>query len=170
VKEVIIKVLKKIDVAVLMILFFLVYPCFGQSTAKQIWTKGVEYAAQGNFEKAKVEFEKVLEIDPSYESAKRFLKIINDVNEQRIKSKTVISYFKGLNFTEKKHWAEAIAEYKKVVDINPQFAEAYRSRGLVYAKKGQYDKAIADYTKAIELNPKDAWAYGNRAFAYIHKR
>ncbi len=47
-----------------MTFLFLAGPCFGQDTAEQIWTKGVEHAAQGNFNEAKVEFEKALKIDP----------------------------------------------------------------------------------------------------------
>jgi Tfp pilus assembly protein PilF len=68
-KKVVMKVLKRIDIAVLMVFLFLVGPCFGQNDAEQIWIKGVEYAAQGNFNEAKEKFEKVLKVDPSYESA-----------------------------------------------------------------------------------------------------
>jgi len=113
-------VLIRIGVMALMVLFLMVDFGFCQNTADQIWTKGVEYAAQGNFNDAKKEFEKVLKVDPSYESAKRFLIVIKDVNEKKIQSKTVIIYFKGRNFTDKKQFTEAIAEYNKAISNKPE--------------------------------------------------
>jgi len=162
------KAIKRVDVAVLMILF-LVNPCFGQNDAKQIWTEGVEHAAQGNFNEAKEEFEKALKVDPSYGSAKRALKVIEDALDQKIKSKTAIHLFQGIAYGIKGQWDESIAEINKALELNPRYGYIYVCRGLTYANKGQYDKAIADYTKAIEINPRSDIAYNNRGVAYAKK-
>jgi tetratricopeptide (TPR) repeat protein len=89
-----------------------------------------------------------------------------------------------INFTE------AIADYTKVIEINPNLAEAYCKRGDAYRNQrklsqtlsnflkvktnsndaiqdDQYQAAIADYTKAIEINPSFAAAYHNRGDAYF---
>ena len=108
----------------------MVRPSFGQDTAKEIWFSGAELAAQGDLIAAKQKFEEVLKIDPSRKSAKRFLKIIEDVGEQREKRKTAIYYFKGLVFAEQALWTKAIAEFSKAIHINPKFAVAYDNRGL----------------------------------------
>jgi tetratricopeptide (TPR) repeat protein len=60
----------------------------------------------------------------------------------------------------------AIADLDKAISLNPDYAEAYNSRGLTYRALKDYQKAIADYDKAIALNPKLALAYTNRGIIY----
>jgi tetratricopeptide (TPR) repeat protein len=142
---------------------------FDQNTAKQIYTKGTEYAGQGKFNEAKVEFEKTLKVDPYHDSAKRALEIIEDALEQKIKNTTAIHIFKGKTYGIKGKSNEAIVEYNKVIAINPRFAEAYYNRGNENRKKGQLGEAISDYTKAIEMNPRHASACNNRGITYAMK-
>ena len=137
--------------------------------AEQNWTKGAEYAAQGKFKEAKGEFEKALKIDPLYGAAKRALKVIEDVTDQKIKSNTAIHLFKGAAYAFKGQLNEAITEFSKTIEISPRFAYAYLGRGTAYAYKYQFDQAISDYSKAIEMNPRDADAYFLRGFAYFKK-
>lgn len=47
----------------------------------------------------------------------------------------------------------AIADFSKVIELKPDFAEACWERGLVYQKIGQEKKANADFKKAKELDP-----------------
>ncbi len=61
---------------------------------------------------------------------------------------------------------QAIYDYTKALDINPNLAKAYDNRGVAYAKQGFLDPAIADFTMAIANKPKDAEAYNNRGHAY----
>lgn len=63
--------------------------------------------------------------------------------------------------------AKAINDYTKAIEINPNYAEAYYSRGKVYDKQRNLPQAISDYTKAIEINPNYADAYDARGFAYF---
>ena len=64
---------------------------------------------------------------------------------------------------------KTIAEYDKVIRLDPKFAKAYINRGNAYQKNDDYDKAFADYDEAIRLDPKDALAYNNRGRAYESK-
>ena len=58
----------------------------------------------------------------------------------------------------------AIADFTKVLEINPQDAKAYNERGIAKNGLKDYLGAIADFTKAIEINPRDAYIYfDNRA-------
>lgn len=163
------KLLKRITVPILIALLVSTGLCLGQDTAKQNWTKGVEYAAQGKFKEAKVEFEKALKDDPDFVSAKRGLKVVEDVIDQNIDKKIAIHLFKGLSYDLKGQWDNAIDEYNKIIKINPRYAEAYYNRGLLYGMKGNEDQAISDFSKAIEMNPRDAGAYNNRGNAYFYK-
>ena len=42
----------------------------------------------------------------------------------------------------------------KVIELNPNHADAYYSRGAAKESLGKLEEAIQDYSKAIELNPK----------------
>ncbi|MDH3575521.1 MAG: tetratricopeptide repeat protein, partial [Desulfobacteraceae bacterium] len=140
-----------------------------QGVAMQNVTKGVDFAAQGKFNEAKVEFEKALKVDPYNDLAKTSIIVIEDLNDKTIESKTAILWFKGSANHIEGLWDNAIAEYSKVIEMNPKLAGAYNSRGFVYDEKGQHDDAIADFTKAIELSRDNAEPYYNRGTAYYEK-
>ena len=54
----------------------------------------------------------------------------------------------------------------KLIEINPNDANAYVIRGLAYAENGRYDQATHDFNKAIEMNPNLAEAYSGRGYVY----
>ena len=60
----------------------------------------------------------------------------------------------------------AITDYTTTVQLDPDDAETYASRGAAYGIIGKGDKAISDCTKAIELGLNHADIYFNRAIAY----
>jgi len=62
-------------------------------------------------------------------------------------------FIKATKYFKNKKYDEAIVEFSKVIQINPNRAEAYYCRGFAYAQKRNPGQAIADYTKAIEINP-----------------
>ena len=62
----------------------------------------------------------------------------------------------------------AIADYTKAIELNPNHADPYYNRGVAYRVKGDHDRAIADYTKAVALNPNDAEVYYNHWMASLH--
>jgi tetratricopeptide (TPR) repeat protein len=164
--SVVMKVPGRIGVSVLITFFWAAGLCYGQSAAMQHLIKGVDYAAQGKFEEAKEEFGKVSKADPLYESVQEDLKVIEDVIDKKITSKTAIHLYKGVTYVHKRQYDQAISDYTKAIEINPRFAMAYRTRGTAYFRKRQYDQAISDYTKAIEINPRYARAYYSRGLAY----
>jgi TonB family protein len=63
----------------------------------------------------------------------------------------------------------AVVEYGKAIELKPELASAYFSRGRIYLNKGWYDNAINDFTKVIELDPKDATALANRGQTWEKK-
>jgi tetratricopeptide (TPR) repeat protein len=56
----------------------------------------------------------------------------------------------------------------KVIELLPEFAQAYYNRGNVYVKLSEFKSAVVDYTKAIELDDNLAAAYFNRGLARIY--
>ncbi|MCK5578371.1 MAG: tetratricopeptide repeat protein, partial [Planctomycetes bacterium] len=75
-------------------------------------------------------------------------------------------YQRGIGYTHKLGYPNAIADYTKAIKLDSEFAEAYYNRAFAYYAIGQYDTAIKDYTNVIEINPEYAEAYHNRGFAY----
>ena len=53
----------------------------------------------------------------------------------------------------------------KAIELDPNCAEAYNSRGYAYLREHEYGRAIADFTSAIRFNVKYANAYLNRGVA-----
>ena len=153
-------------VSILTISFFANDAIYAQSLTKEIYKKGVEYGVQGEFGKAKAEFDKVLKDDSLYSSAQINLKTINDILKKKIDTDTGIHIFKGVQLDEQGKYEQAINEYIKAIEINPKYADSYNKRGLVYYNQEKYEQAIKDYTTAIQLNPKYTDAYNNRGIVY----
>lgn len=55
-----------------------------------------------------------------------------------------------------------------VVELLPDFAQAYYNRANVYLRLSDFKSAVVDYTKAIELDANMAAAYYNRGLARIY--
>ena len=49
---------------------------------------------------------------------------------------------------------EAIAAYRKAIEVYPFYTDAYQELGQILVKQNKLDEAIAIYRKAIELEPK----------------
>ena len=62
-----------------------------------------------------------------------------------------------------------IADFTKAIELDPNDAMAYNSRGGAYGNKGDYDRAVADCSKAIELKPNYSEAYDSRGLAHKGK-
>ncbi|MBW2039258.1 MAG: tetratricopeptide repeat protein [Deltaproteobacteria bacterium] len=75
----------------------------------------------------------------------------------------------GLAEYKKGNFQEAIENYARAIESNPDDASLYNNRGLAYAGLKEYEKAISDYDKAIELKPDYAVAYCNRGLSYFKK-
>ena len=60
---------------------------------------------------------------------------------------------------------EAIAHYRKALEIKPDYAEAHNNLGNALASRGQVDEAIAHYQKALEIKPDYAEAHNNLGMA-----
>jgi adenylate cyclase len=63
---------------------------------------------------------------------------------------------------------EAVAEYERVLALDPSFADADVGLGFTYNKLGEFEKSIEYFDKAISVSPHDpllARFYGGKAWA-----
>lgn len=65
------------------------------------------------------------------------------------------------NLMRKGKFGEALAEWKTIVEADPEDEGARNGLALALAKNGDYDGAANGFRKAIELNPKFVDAYVN---------
>ena len=63
-------------------------------------------------------------------------------------------------------YEQAISDYTRAIELNPDYIEAYNNRGVAYSAHN-HKKAILDYDRAIELNPDYIEAYNNRGNSYV---
>ncbi len=75
-------------------------------------------------------------------------------------------YNKAWELYDEGKYYEVIEALNRSIELKPDDAVAYRSRGYAYRKLGNYQQAIRDFDKAIELEPVDAAAYFGRGIAY----
>lgn len=75
-------------------------------------------------------------------------------------------FFKGNQLMEAGSFRDAAQAFTRAVELRPDYAVAYSSRGMAYYAMGEYEKAVEDSTRALEINPEDAGAYQARADAY----
>lgn len=66
-------------------------------------------------------------------------------------------------------YEKAIEQFKKAVEINPNYADAWHNLANTYQQAGQSDLAIEDYQKAVEKNPALWQSYQSLAVIYFEK-
>jgi tetratricopeptide (TPR) repeat protein len=79
-------------------------------------------------------------------------------------------YNSGLDLAERGSYLDAVTEFKRAVDLDPEFAEAIYNLGVTYQKLNAHDKAVEQLELAIDLRPKNAdyvYALGN---SYFHQQ
>lgn len=60
---------------------------------------------------------------------------------------------------------EALADYAKAIEINPNSFQTFFSRGMLYEKRNELQQSISDYTTCVKLNSKEYKAHFNLAYA-----
>ncbi len=76
----------------------------------------------------------------------------------------------GMRLFAATRYEQAGLNFSRVIDLRPDFADAYRMRGRVYMAEYSPDPAIQDFTKVIELEPTDAAAWVERGSARLDKK
>ena len=133
-------------------------------------------AKLGFYNDAIDDYKKSLELNPNYKEAdkaltdtKNNLDIYNNSLINKDYTKDPMYYFsKAHNLYNKRKYEEAIENYNKSIDLDPNNSYAYNNRGLAKNNLEQYFNALKDYDKAIELDPNNSVIYYNRGLAKTH--
>jgi len=84
----------------------------------------------------------------------------------RVKSPATDHYERGEAHYFNGEYEQAFSELTRAIEIDPNLARAYVTRGMACEDKGKHELAIADFTRIIEIKPTDARAYTYRGMAY----
>jgi len=136
---------------------------------------GMSYFSQGEYDKAIVEFEKSIELDANHTESYYYLgqcylqKGIIEYNNKHI-LKAYSLYRKAHKISE-----QAIPQYKKNIEENPEDLNSYLKLGYIYEVRSivpfinDYDKALDFYLKALDLKASSS-AGNNGINIYINTR
>ncbi len=66
--------------------------------------------------------------------------------------------------------AEALADFNRSIELEPDFAPSYYNRGSALMHLNRLDEAEADFTRAIELSPEFSTAYLQRGVTRFYQQ
>ncbi len=76
------------------------------------------------------------------------------VNNSLVQNTGANEYFQqGLNFAAQQNTASAEAAFRRVIEIDPNFAEAYANLGSILANQNKLAEALPYFETAIRLKP-----------------
>ena len=75
----------------------------------------------------------------------------------------------GVNFQKSGRWDEALAAYNKAIELDPNYAVAWNSKGGLLFNLVRYDEALVAFKKVNELDPNyaDGWENTGAAFSNL---
>lgn len=86
----------------------------------------------------------------------------------KIPAQNARQYMKaGKEFLKNGHYADAIVQFTKAIELTPTDVEAYLGRAESYEKSGQLDEAAEDYSRAFSFRPKDETVAFNAGRLYF---
>ena len=75
--------------------------------------------------------------------------------------------YRGNEYMKAKEYDEAIEQYTRSIDLNPNEPATYCNRAMAYLRAKNYARCIEDADKTIELEPTYVKAYHRRGKAYL---
>ena len=64
---------------------------------------------------------------------------------------------------------EAIVEFQRAVELDPDYTAAHLNLGYVYERSGRFEESITEYRKTIALEPTNFSACNNLGVLYDKK-
>ncbi|HEY5599815.1 MAG TPA: tetratricopeptide repeat protein, partial [Candidatus Manganitrophaceae bacterium] len=72
----------------------------------------------------------------------------------------------GTVLDQQKNWEEAIQAYRKAIELDSKWIEAYINLGVIYQKQNKYESAMQAFLEAMRLQPKLPEAHNNLGYLY----
>lgn len=75
---------------------------------------------------------------------------------------------RGETRLEQNDFAPALQDFKRAVEVNPEFGGYYLRRGLAWRGLGQYGRAVLDFDAAVQHPPASAQTFCDRGIANFY--
>lgn len=112
-------------------------------------TEAAKCAKQGNYQQA--------------------IQLLTQVVQFSLSRRTPMDYNnRGLMYFHLGQLEEAIANYNRALELNPNLAAAYNNRANCYVNQGEMIDALMDYDQALDLNPSHIRALINQGITFRH--
>jgi tetratricopeptide (TPR) repeat protein len=72
----------------------------------------------------------------------------------------------GLEFFLARQYDQAIEQQGKVLELDPNFIDAYYFRGVSYLKKSMYKEGMGEFEKGVTISPVDTAALTGLGYGY----
>lgn len=169
-----------------------VFACVGLSVAAETssplikekqWEEARNYLAEGKAAEAKAVFEALLRRYPQEPDLHLFAGItllrLRDpqaaessvrkaiaIDPDHVEARTLLAWIEA---DIHGNFDAAIAEYKKVVQLRPDFPQAYNNLGVALKRKGELAQAAENFNKALERQPDFGAALSNRGWVFAEQ-
>jgi tetratricopeptide (TPR) repeat protein len=95
--------------------------------------------------------------------------LLFQINEKILKLNHYIAHLRlGRAFMAKGFYREAIKNFKRVIQINPNFSQAYKLLGTAYLKISEYKNALRIFSTVLEQESEYPDILNARGILYIH--
>jgi len=92
-----------------------------------------------------------------------------EYQKDKINDKLFELYNQSQELYQQQNYKGAMKKLDKALEIEPNWADGYFSRGTMKLNDFQFDNAKEDFDKTLNIEPYFTNAYGNRAFSIIRK-
>jgi tetratricopeptide (TPR) repeat protein len=97
------------------------------------------------------------------------ISLLTQVIQSSLSGRTAMDYNnRGLMYFHCGQLEEAIADYNRALELNPNLAAAYNNRANCYVNQGELIYALVDYDRALDLNPFHLRALINQGVTFRH--
>lgn len=76
---------------------------------------------------------------------------------------------RGIEFGDNGKMQDAMKDFTKALEMNPELRDAYKFRGSIYAQSGQVDLALKDLEKYLSYDSTDVVTWNNVAMIYMRQ-
>jgi tetratricopeptide (TPR) repeat protein len=76
-------------------------------------------------------------------------------------------YDQGMMEFSMAEFEKAVEAYRKAVEIDPAYFDAWHALGMAYLRAGKIQEAIAAGKRSVEINPNDMLAHTSLSMYYM---
>jgi len=141
-------------------------------TISSLLPRAVYLHQQGDFEEAKVLYQKLLKIDPRHADGLQYYGILCHQSGDSRRAAELIRqaidinpgvapYYDNLGsvLIALEQFSQALAVYEKAEDLQPGDPDRHHDRGIVLQNMGRLDEALGAFQAALQAYPRDADSY-----------